>query len=195
MRFITTLCMGLLLLVSGAWGAYTGVRAGRSQIIYARTKFAKEPLAVERVLQRCESAQRTYQANYYFADYAATRALDEALSTEDVDRCEEMMRAADHWSIVAVRTNPFLSDLSFNRCRVLEKDGRLGESIALWRGVVEQEFWNPDHHAYLARLLLGAGDLEGVESELKWTRGSRQARHIRADLKRIRERRKLLGID
>ena len=166
MRFMTSLCVGLLLLIAGAWGAYASIGAGASQWKYYLTKYAEKPLPVDRVLSVCERAQRQYPHNYYFAEFAAARALEAAFEADSSEECGLLMGAADHWSEVAVRTNPYLSNMAFTRTRVLEKNGQIEDAVALWRTVVDAEIWNPSHHDYMARLfgeIFGEGNRTGSE--------------------------------
>ena len=132
------------------------------------------------------------EVSYRISD--AQSILESVYEKGGENRQERLMSAADHWSKLAVSHNSYLDSVAFIRARVLEKSGRISDAVALWQRVVEDEFWNPEHHAYMARLMLIAGMLDEAEDELLWTRSLASGRAVKSDIDKARKRRELLGI-
>lgn len=169
MRCATSFGVGLLLLISGVWGVYASIVTGRNQWDYYQTRYhADPPLPVGEVLKNAEDAYALWPHNYYFWQYAANRSLTAAFAAESTEECLRYQNRADYWSAAAVGANRYLSNIAYTRAYVLQKSGRLAEAIAVWRDVVDREFWVYDHHKFLCELLLDAGELDAAEGELVW---------------------------
>ncbi len=196
LRLCVFICTGGLMLVVGIWGGLTALSAGEAQWLYYRVKFQQksEKLPVDKVLSVCESAHQRYPYNYFFPDHAAVTALDAAFDADSPEESEALMDAADYWSRIAFSLNPYVEYIASHRARVLEKSGRIPEAVHLWRTVVENEFWNPRHHIYLARLLMLEGNLGEAESELLWGRGSKEAVALKKEISKQRKFRERIGL-
>lgn len=177
---------GCLLTVFGLWGVLYAGNAARGQWIYFQTRYGEQAVPPDEILRRTETADSRYPHNYYMARLCASEALEAATHAENEADCLRYLDAADYWSRRALRLNPYRSEIQQLRCQVLEGEGRSSEAAEQWRAFVEREFWNPDHHAYLARLYLQAGRIEEAEASLEWARRSRESRALKRRLGELR---------
>ncbi len=205
LRWLRLAC-GCALVVTGAWGCVYGVRASTAQRLYKRAKYGhwvgtrweRPPLTeAARVLPLTERAHRLYRYNYYAPIYAAIIALSEALTTRDAAVFERTFRAAQHWSRIALRLNPYDIEAMHVHCRVLWEQGEMDAAIAYWReDALERAYWKPDRHEFLVRLYLDAGKTSQAIEAGRLLRHGPMRREIRAIEARQRdERRRVRAAD
>ena len=163
------LAAGSVLLASGVCGFFHSLGAARAQWMYLRGKYgllrgtAFETPRVESARRAFEISRRAselYPYNYYLPAWAALLALDEARAARTPEEFDAAASAAFWCAREAVSLNPYDASSRFAWAEALAENGRVGEALDFWRGVVDREFWNPDNHAELARLLLRTGTPE-----------------------------------
>lgn len=175
---------------AGAAGIVYGGRAALSHWLYHRVKYgAERDLDAAAILRRGETAFRLYPFSYHLCEFMAETAWEARFGEGGAVR-DDMAAAANDWcrrGLVLNRRSRRLNELAARGLALRSP----AASVAFWRKYVQWDFWQPDNHAVLADLQIGAGDYAGALDSLRWaarsTHHERVLRRLRAAWRRERE--------
>jgi len=172
------LASGILLLLIAGYGIVYAARVATAQWEYKRLKYGyytdtrseiPPPKDIRQFLSTCERIYNLYPHNYYCFVLVADKAFTAAYDAKEFKEYQRYMRSAEYWDDIALRTNPYNSEVCYTHVRILQENGGMYDAIDFWRDVVlEREFWNPDRHEVMAQLYLRAKMTSMAIEELPW---------------------------
>ncbi len=113
--------------------------------------------AARECARRCQRAEPLCRENWYFPALAARLQLDALLNVRDAATQEDLRRAALFFAKEALRLNPYDAECRAVYSESLLALGETDEALAFWEPIVEREYWLPENHDALARILLRKG--------------------------------------
>lgn len=160
---------GCVLLASGLCGFFHSLDAARAQWLYLRGKYGlfsgtvleiPAVVSARKAVELSRKGMELYPYNYYLPAWAAHLALEEARFARTPEEFDVASSSASWCAREAVSLNPYDSTARLAWAEALAESGKLDEALEFWNGVVEREYWNPENHNELARLLLRVGTAE-----------------------------------
>lgn len=178
------LILACLLVFTGSWGLYYGIRAAIAQTIYYNWRYERVPETIvehdadeenvqktvilkeryydidaENALhQKVEFARRLYPHNYYFPMFVAHNALKNLQVAETREAYQKELARARYFCETAMAINPYQEQVRKLYAVMLAESDQLDAAIAYWETVVDREFWFRSNHDFLAFLYLKSSD-------------------------------------
>ena len=173
---------GLALLALGVVGVMHGLRAGRAQALYFKSKYGAWQHDLERILAAAQQAHALYPHNDELCIWTAETAYARREDAAGVEQPERVAAAA-RWCAEGLRLNPYASELRRLDVTLTERHS-LPEAIRKWEAFVDWQYWEPYNHAVLVDLYARAGRYDDAQAALRLIRGhpfEAQARSALAD--------------
>ena len=117
--------------------------------------------------RRCQRMRPLCTENYYFPAYVARLQLDALLNVRDPSAAADLRRAALFFAKDALRLAPYDAEVRSVYVDSLLALGQVDEALSFWEPIVDREYWVPDNHDVLARILLRKGSGKGGEPFLR----------------------------
>lgn len=111
--------------------------------------------------RRCQRAEPSCPENYYFPSYVARLQLDALLNVHDAATADDLKRVAFFFAGKALRLNPYDAEIRDAYVDALLANGEVDRALAFWEPIVDREYWVPENHDTLARILLRRGSRRG----------------------------------